>query len=188
MKPNETELRSMTNDEKKCADDFFLSRFYHQPEPTVNEKIMKLYLEVTADDLLRADLLAEGINTLEAAYVQGFRHGLAELKMRLAEPSNMDKKVSHADYYRQFVTSSIIRMVETQIGIDAIVKSKDEHFNDIPLAKWDSIHVVHGGRGMYSSIANGDKIKAAGDGNSVSTGTCILKQAARMIKESNLAN
>ena len=34
--------RSMTDDEKKCADNFFLSRFYHQPEPTPDEKIRHL--------------------------------------------------------------------------------------------------------------------------------------------------
>ena len=95
----------------------------------------------------------------------------------------MDKKVSHSDYYRQFVTPSIIAMVKSNIGIDAIAKSNDEHFNDIPLSKWDSMHVVHTARGMYSSLACGEKIKTAGEGNSVSTGTCILKQAARMIKE-----
>ena len=55
---------------------------------SINEKIMKLYLEAAPDAMLRADLKAEGIKTLEDAYVQGFRHGLAELKMRLAEPSN----------------------------------------------------------------------------------------------------
>ena len=55
----------------------------------VNDQINKLYREAAPDDLLRADLLAEGIKTLEDAYVQGFRHGLAELKMRLAEPSNI---------------------------------------------------------------------------------------------------
>jgi predicted ester cyclase len=95
----------------------------------------------------------------------------------------MDKKASHADYYRQFVTPGIIEMVKSSIGIDAIAKSKDEHFNDIPLAKWDAIHVVHSGHGMYSRLACGEKIKLAGEGNSASTGTCILKQAARMIKE-----
>ena len=95
----------------------------------------------------------------------------------------MDKKVSHSDYFRQFVTPSIIALVKSRIGVDAIANSTDEHLNYIPLAKWDSLHVVHTGRGMYSSIACGEKIKLAGEGNSVSTGTCILKQAARMIKE-----
>src|ERR1019366_3151344 len=52
--------------------------------PTVNDQIMKLYLEAAPDDLLHSDLIDEGIKTLEAAYVQGFHHGLAELKMRLA--------------------------------------------------------------------------------------------------------
>ncbi len=95
----------------------------------------------------------------------------------------MDKRVSHAEYYRQFVTPSIIALVKSSIGIDAIAQSKDEHFNDIPLSKWDAMHVVHIVNGMYSRIACGEKIKAAGEGNSASTGTCILKQAARMIKE-----
>ncbi len=96
----------------------------------------------------------------------------------------MDKKISHSDYYRQFVTPYIMELVKSRIGIDAITNSKDEYLNDIPLSKWDAIHVVRSGRGMYSSIACGEKIKAADEGNSVSTGTCILKQAARMLIES----
>jgi hypothetical protein len=54
---------------------------------TADEQIEKLYKEPMPENL-RADLIDEGIKTLEAAYVQGFRHGLAELKMRLAEPPN----------------------------------------------------------------------------------------------------
>ena len=58
------------------------------PIQKVNYQIIKLYKE-PAPENVRADLMDEGIKTLEDAYMQGIHHGLAELKMRLAEPSNI---------------------------------------------------------------------------------------------------
>jgi len=111
--------------------------------------------------------------------------GIKNMKTINTRDDYMAKKISHEDYYGQFVTPAIIRLVENGIGIKEIKNSSDEHFNDIPLAKWDSLHVVNYGRGMYSRLACGEKIKSAGESNSVNTGTCILKQAARIIKKSN---
>lgn len=85
----------------------------------------------------------------------------------------MDNKVSHEDYYGQFVTDGVKSIVANRIGIDRIKKSKDRSFNDIPLKEWDDII-------LSSSIA--DKVREAGDIYSLSTQVCILKAAARLIK------
>ena len=85
--------RSMTNDEKKCADDFFLSRFYHQPEPTPDEKIKHLE---RANSILRAamyDIADYDTDGDEIAYCgQMAKEALAKSALdkngRLAGPSN----------------------------------------------------------------------------------------------------
>ena len=50
----------------------------------------------------------------------------------------LDGGCSHRQYYGQFVNASVLAMVKRHIGEDAILKSSDEHFNDIPLKKWDT--------------------------------------------------
>jgi hypothetical protein len=91
---------------------------------------------------------------------------------------------AHNDYYSQFVTPYVLELVKSRIGVDKISASKDEHFNDIPLSSWDAIWLRHEGRRMFivppPSVSA--LLKEAGEGNSASTGTCILKQAARIIK------
>jgi hypothetical protein len=80
---------------------------------------------------------------------------------------------THREYYSQFVTDAIIRIVRNSIGMDAINNSKDEHMNDIPLQLWDRLtHVIH---------CNFD---AAGDFRTNSGCVCVLKEAAKQIKES----
>ena len=80
----------MTDDEKKCADDFFLSRFYHQPEPTPDEKIRHLE---RANSILRSamyDIVAAEPHDSTAA--ECATHALEQSALdengRLAEPSN----------------------------------------------------------------------------------------------------
>lgn len=101
----------------------------------------------------------------------------------------MDKKISHRAYYAQFVTQHVRNLVLARIGMDRLLKSHDEHLNDIPLALWDSFWVSNAG-GMHivppSSITA--LLREAGEGNSASTGTCILKEAARQLIESAILN
>ena len=51
----------------------------------------------------------------------------------------MDETVSFEEYYNQFVDEKTITLVVDMIGADTILESRDEHFNDIPLAKWDAV-------------------------------------------------
>lgn len=90
----------------------------------------------------------------------------------------MDRKVSHREYYGQFVTPTIFDMVCRYIGIKRIMASKDpENFNDIPLYLWDN---------LAGGYLQRDALKEAGDGPSLSSGVCILKEAARQLKETAL--
>ena len=97
----------------------------------------------------------------------------------------MAKRCTHRVYFAQFVTPYVLGLVAARIGVDTLRASKDPHFNDIPLAKWDSFWVRSDSRGMWieppASVAA--LLKQAGEDRSASTGTCILKEAARQLVE-----
>lgn len=86
----------------------------------------------------------------------------------------LDHKYSHREYYAQFVTLDIIRKVKRMIGMTAINNSIDPSFNDIHLRKWDAIAVSSG---------TNEKMRAVGDYLAPAGKVCILKEAARQIKE-----
>lgn len=83
-------------------------------------------------------------------------------------------QVAHNEYYAQFVNDDVLRIVKRSIGEDVIKASTDEHFNDIPLSRWDGTHGV--------AYATKEMRDAAGEGWSMSTNVCILKAAARQIR------
>lgn len=90
----------------------------------------------------------------------------------------LDNECSHRGYYSQFVTPYIKTLVFQTIGIESLLNSKDEHLNDIPLKKWDTLS---GSRCNVLSIAeypNDNKKYYC-----LSTGVCILKEAAKQIIE-----
>lgn len=47
----------------------------------------------------------------------------------------MEGEVNHDDYYGQFVTDGVIRLLDQ----DRVKNSTDPHFNDIPLLHWDRL-------------------------------------------------
>jgi len=58
-----------------------------------------------------------------------------------------------------------------------IINSTDEHFNDIPLKRWDSL--------SFHESANKDHttgLKKAGDYMTLAGSVCIYKEAARQIR------
>ena len=87
----------------------------------------------------------------------------------------MNKECTHSEYYGQFVTDAVKQSVLFTIGKDAIVKSNNPHFNDIPLKKWD----------LLSFPVSSQKMKQAGDYLTLAGKVCIAKEAARQIKEEN---
>jgi len=90
----------------------------------------------------------------------------------------LEGKVSHREYHAQFVNETIKQNVLNHIGLDKLMKSKDEHLNDIPLAIWDAIPVYN-----VSPL-----MKEAGDYLTLAGKVCICKEAAKQIIEENKRN
>lgn len=87
------------------------------------------------------------------------------------------KRCDHDQYYSQFITDSILALVEQRIGLDNILDSTDEWFNDIQLTRWDELAFY------IKSLVNPQVLTEAEEGWSMSTGVCIGKQAAKMLRE-----
>jgi hypothetical protein len=89
----------------------------------------------------------------------------------------MAGEATHNEYYDQF-GKLLIGSVRNVIGLERIAASRCEHFNDIPLHKWDAMEsiVIH---------TCGPLIKKAnGTGDvSLSDCACAAKSAARLIRE-----
>lgn len=91
----------------------------------------------------------------------------------------MDREVSHADYYDQFVTPGVTALLNK----DRVQQSTDPHFNDIPLTYWDRL----------AAMMPSDSIKLVCDANmsthggkrsySLSDCVCTLKAAARRLRD-----
>jgi hypothetical protein len=90
----------------------------------------------------------------------------------------MSNAITHREYYAQFVSDDVRALVARSIGVDRIHESvdRDGAFNDIPLRRWDAMVPLLG-----SSVARA--LKECGDWLSLGTGVCILKEAARQLKE-----
>ena len=88
----------------------------------------------------------------------------------------MEGKCTHREYYSQFVNEKVISMVYRNIGVTAIRESKNLYMNDIPLQRWDDMV-----KGIPTQIVH--KLKETGGWLSLGTGVCILKEAAKQIKE-----
>ena len=96
----------------------------------------------------------------------------------------MAKKVSHREYYGQFVTDTVKMFVEAQIGTAAIIASKDEYFNDIPLRKWDD--AAHAAPpAFFKDLADSNRPTNANGVASISLAekVCLLKEAARQLAD-----
>lgn len=84
---------------------------------------------------------------------------------------------SHRAYYAQFVAPSVLETVRSSIGLERLRASADDHFNDIPLSKWDVAAVP-----VPASVAA--KMRELGDYPTLAGTVCVLKEAARQLLES----
>lgn len=106
----------------------------------------------------------------------------------------------HRAYHAQFVRPWMKQVILDTIGLDALLSSTDRYLNDIPLDKWDRLvyydtngKAVVNGRKVWTRetvwynkpgwIEVSNALRGAGDGFSLGTGVCILKEAARQIIE-----
>jgi hypothetical protein len=80
---------------------------------------------------------------------------------------------TYNEFYCQFVTENIIKWVKATLGV-RVLNSTDPHFNDIELRYWDSLSPC-------ILIKKSDKDLGLWD--CLASRVCILKQAARILKE-----
>ena len=88
----------------------------------------------------------------------------------------LNKDCTHRQYYGQFVNAGTKARVLSGIGLAALKKSTDAHFNDIPLHKWDRLVPKCTGSAGFAK---------AGDYYTLAGGVSLLKEAARQILESS---
>lgn len=84
----------------------------------------------------------------------------------------MNNECTHRQYYAQFVTDKTKERVKIALG-DKLNTTKDPAMNDIPLQIWDTMLLVY----------NADVMDAANDYLTLGGKVCILKEAARQLKE-----
>lgn len=89
--------------------------------------------------------------------------------------------VTHAAYYGQFVNRAVQGAVRRGIGIDALARSNDPRFNDIPLRMWDVV--------SYSIRPLVDRalLRDAGEQWTDAVAVCIAKQAGHEILIQHMA-
>ena len=75
-------------------------------------------------------------------------------------------------YYGQYVTGKIKNIVLHSIGKCDLLKSKDEHLNDIHLRRWDRMHAS-------LPVETVKQLRDNGDSFSLGSSVCIFKEAAR---------
>lgn len=85
----------------------------------------------------------------------------------------MSNKCTHKEYYGQLVTQGMKEHIARAIP-QALDRSTDPSFNDIPLSTWDRIGLAYGLRNEFNAL---------GDIKSDAGMVCVLKEAARQVKE-----
>jgi hypothetical protein len=91
----------------------------------------------------------------------------------------MDGECSHRTYYAQFVTPNVLSTVRSWFGVERLLRTRDqEYFNTIPLIEWDRL--VH-------AVPRTQMMRDAGEGWSLGSAVCILKEAGRQLVDAHWA-
>lgn len=100
--------------------------------------------------------------------------------MMFTRKDYMDGRCDHRTYYAQFVTPAVFHMVERRFTAERLVRCSDQaYFNTIPLTLWDMMVPV------LERMVDRRRMKELGEGWSLGTGVCILKEAARQVVENH---
>lgn len=107
---------------------------------------------------------------------------MTDKKTILTREDYINKRCTHRQYYAQFVTPAVLKLVKDHIGDDTVKASKDPYFNDTPLKRWDDISVAFK---QELSIAPQYKewLGVREPLWCLSSAVCILKEAANQIRE-----
>lgn len=84
----------------------------------------------------------------------------------------------HRTYYAQMVTPAVLRIVRESSVMDRVRASADINLNSIPLWRWDIV-------ASFVRAHVEPKLRELGDCWSLAGGVCIVKEAARQLKEEN---
>ncbi|MET0885979.1 MAG: hypothetical protein ABWX92_05960 [Mycetocola sp.] len=111
-----------------------------------------------------------------------------------------EQRVSHDDYFAQFVTEETLRHVHNAFTIERLTRAFDEdhHLNSIPLKQWDAITTrpvdhtlgwtLRDSGPFHATIPfDREAAKAAHEYATRATLVCIAKRAARMLVERHLS-
>lgn len=103
----------------------------------------------------------------------------------------VDRRVSHEDYYAQFVTAQTLNFVGGAFDAERLSRALDEdrHLNSIQLERWTSLTTRPVGRDGFASRLPFNRALVAAAGESITRATlvCIAKRAARMLVEQHRA-
>lgn len=110
-----------------------------------------------------------------------------DVEPRFTRQDYMAKRCTHEQFYGQFVTPGVHRLVRSFIGEASILRSTDPDFNDIPLQLWDRMHplitdIVKSERGSVARHADPIPGQPRSFSWSLSNSVCVAKEAARQIK------
>lgn len=97
-------------------------------------------------------------------------------EMEYTRKDYMSGKCNHEQFYNQFVTPETRQIVLRFIGINALINSKDNYFNDIPLRIWDRLP-------FRDMTRCGSSLMSL----SLAENVCIYKRTAGILKEEYLA-
>lgn len=102
----------------------------------------------------------------------------------------LNKECTHREYWAQFVTPGMKRMVENTIKLERLQRSTNEYFNDVTkVSEWD---VMRNGTFAMLNLKTWREINypeytdPRSIGWSMSDNTCILKEAARQLVEESV--
>ena len=97
----------------------------------------------------------------------------------LTRKQYMDGECSHRNYYAQFVTRDVLDAVRRHFTVERLVRCSDQdYFNTIPLIEWDR---------LSSAVHRTQLMRDAGEGYSLGTAVCVLKEAGRQLVQAHWA-
>lgn len=88
----------------------------------------------------------------------------------------MQQKISHEEFYLSFADAIAFDDLATLVP-EAACKSRDPHFNDVPLKLWDYRFVAV--RTLLSRAINQGRVSKQTDRLSAAESVCVLKAVAR---------
>lgn len=100
-----------------------------------------------------------------------------EYLQALSLGSEIERSLVHHQYYLQFSSPALERLVLDTFGFNRLKEAyaTDRHFNNIPLKQWDNLLPV------FKKMVDMQKIKSLGEGLSLSTCVCVLKNIAQVL-------